>query len=103
MLENGDYPYHLKKRISSDNGHLSNKEAFELFENHRPNFMSHLLLSHLSKENNTPELALELFYKNNNGVAVSIASRYKATELFELKETAIKKAAPIVSMQLTLF
>jgi phosphoribosyl 1,2-cyclic phosphodiesterase len=103
MLENGDYPYHLKKRISSDNGHLSNKEAFELFENHRPNFMSHLLLSHLSKENNTPELALELFYKNNNGVAVSIASRYEATELFELKETAIKKAAPIVSMQLTLF
>jgi len=103
MLENGRYPFHLKKRISGDNGHLSNKEAYELFESHRSDFMSHLLLSHLSKENNTPELALELFNKNNNGVSISIASRHEATQLFELKETAIKKAASIISMQLSLF
>ena len=103
MLENGHYPFHLKKRISGDNGHLSNKQAFELFAKHRPSFMSHLLLSHLSKENNTPALALDLFNKNSYGVSVSIASRYESTQLFELKEKARKKAAPKLSMQLTLF
>ena len=36
MLENGRYPYHLKKRISGDNGHLSNRQAVELLINHRP-------------------------------------------------------------------
>ena len=52
MLEKGPYPFHLKKRISSDVGHLSNKQAMELFVQHRSPKLSHLLLSHLSKENN---------------------------------------------------
>ena len=47
MLQNGRYPYHLKKRISGERGHLSNRQALELFKSHRPAFMSHLLLSHL--------------------------------------------------------
>ena len=34
MLDEGHYPYHLKKRISSDKGHLSNKQALELFVQH---------------------------------------------------------------------
>ena len=36
MLENGRYPYHLKKRIRSEKGHLSNDQALELFKSHRP-------------------------------------------------------------------
>lgn len=59
MLNNGAYPYELKRRILSDKGHLSNEDcASELFE-----FVNcgtkHILLSHLSADNNTVELARE--------------------------------------------
>lgn len=84
MLETGRYPIHLKNRIRSGNGHLSNREALELFINHRPAFMSHLLLSHLSKENNSPELATGLFAKHAGNTAIIVASRYKATEVYNI-------------------
>ena len=61
MLENGRYPVYLKNRIRSGEGHLSNRQALELYLQHRPSFMSHILLSHLSKENNSPELVESLF------------------------------------------
>ena len=47
MLDKGRYPYHLKRRIRSGHGHLSNSQALEIFINHRPAYMTHLLLSHL--------------------------------------------------------
>src|SRR6195952_1597334 len=56
MLDNGGYPYHLKRRIRGGHGHLSNKQALELFTTHKPAFMTHLLLAHLSKNNNDPQL-----------------------------------------------
>ncbi len=61
MLANGGYPYYLKKRISGDEGHLSNQQALDLFLQHRPKQLSHLILSHLSKNNNKPELVEALF------------------------------------------
>lgn len=81
MLEHGRYPFHLKRRISGGKGHLSNREAFELFCQHRPVHMSHVLLSHLSQDNNCPDLARRLFESNAGNVQVSIASRHKETEL----------------------
>ena len=54
MLENGRYPIHLKERIRGGKGHLSNHEALELFRQHKPAHMSHIFLSHLSKDNNNP-------------------------------------------------
>ena len=82
MLENGRYPLHLKNRIRGGFGHLSNKEALDLFTAHRSPALSHLLLSHLSKENNLPELVEELFKQHANGVTITVASRYKATPVF---------------------
>lgn len=59
MLQNGPYPYFLKKRILSDHGHLSNEvcaeTAIKLLESGTTNFV----LGHLSKENNIPSLAYE--------------------------------------------
>ena len=60
MLEEGTYPLHLKNRIRGGEGHLSNKQALQLMIDHKPAFMSHLLLSHLSKNNNDPELVSNL-------------------------------------------
>lgn len=85
MLNNGSYPYYLKKRITGDKGHLSNSQALDLFKTHRPSYMSHLVLSHLSKNNNCPHLVQQLFNKDCNGVKIIVASRYEETEVYHIK------------------
>ncbi len=85
MLERGSYPVYLKNRIRGGMGHLSNKEALEIFINHRPVFMSHLLLSHLSKNNNSPELVQEIFNAHAGNVQITVASRFRETELFHIR------------------
>ena len=82
MLENGRYPYFLKRRIRGGYGHLSNKKALELFVNHRPDFMSHLFLSHLSRENNCPQLVHNLFSQVANGTKIIVASRLQETPVY---------------------
>lgn len=57
MLKNGSYPYTLKQRILSDTGHLSNDAAKELAVHACRAKTKTVLLGHLSKENNRPELA----------------------------------------------
>lgn len=60
MLKMGSYPYYLKRRILSEIGHLSNDNAGEIatlaVQGGR---VQSILLGHLSKENNFPELAFE--------------------------------------------
>jgi phosphoribosyl 1,2-cyclic phosphodiesterase len=82
MLMNGDYPYHLKRRIHSDHGHLSNAQALELFRNNRGGALKHLILSHLSRNNNSPELVERMFREHAGPVSISIASRYQETPVY---------------------
>jgi phosphoribosyl 1,2-cyclic phosphodiesterase len=89
MLDNGGYPYHLKRRIRGGRGHLSNKQALELFLAHKPACMSHLLLSHLSKNNNSVELVYKLFKANANGTEIVVASRYEETPVYRIGNTGI--------------
>lgn len=85
MLENGNYPYHLQQRIRGDQGHLSNAQALELFQHYRSKDLQLLILSHLSKNNNKPELVEKLFAPHANPTRIVIASRYTASEVFEVK------------------
>ncbi len=57
MLRNGPYPYHLKQRILSDRGHLSNDAAAEFALHCARQGTRDILLAHLSAENNTPAAA----------------------------------------------
>lgn len=99
MLHNGRYPYYLKKRISGGQGHLSNRQALELFSTHRPGFMSHLLLSHLSKENNCPDLVRELFMQHAGKTEIVIASRFAETPLYTIDGTAVAtKPLPVAEL-----
>lgn len=59
MLQVGPYPYYLKKRILGDRGHLSNETAGRLLCELLHDNMKAVMLGHLSKENNIPELAYE--------------------------------------------
>ncbi len=57
MLKFGPYPYHLKRRIRGAEGHLSNKDCAEFLPELIKNGAIHIVLGHLSKENNTPDVA----------------------------------------------
>lgn len=87
MLINGGYPYHLKQRISGDEGHLSNKQALDVFLNYKAPHLQLLLLSHLSKNNNKPELVEELFAPHAGDVQVVVASRFKESEVYTITGT----------------
>ena len=57
MLINGPYPYELKQRIRSRKGHLSNVDCAALASELYESGTEHIMLAHLSEENNLPELA----------------------------------------------
>ncbi len=59
MLQVGPYPYYLKQRILGDRGHLSNERAGQLLCQLLHDKLQAVVLGHLSKENNLPELAYE--------------------------------------------
>ena len=59
MLMVGTYPYYLKQRILGERGHLSNDTAAKLLCEVLHPGLKHVILAHLSKENNLPELAYE--------------------------------------------
>lgn len=82
MLEEGEYPYFLKQRIMSAGGHLSNYDcaafAKYLAEKGTKNFM----LSHLSQENNTPEIAYNVTSRalaDFDDVTLKVAARSQPT------------------------
>jgi phosphoribosyl 1,2-cyclic phosphodiesterase len=99
MLANGRYPHLLKNRIRGNKGHLSNKQALELFTTHRPACMSHLFLSHISKNNNCPKLVQQLFNEHANGVKMIVASRYEETALYHIHASnhVVEVPRPFVS------
>jgi phosphoribosyl 1,2-cyclic phosphodiesterase len=85
MLESGGYPYALKNRIRGGWGHLSNNQALRLFMEHRPPFMSHLFLAHLSENNNRPEIVQSLFGSCAGKTEIIVASRYAETPAYQIE------------------
>ncbi len=57
MLKNGPYPYSLKQRIASRLGHLSNADSAKEVRRLLESGTEHIILGHLSQENNTPQVA----------------------------------------------
>ena len=90
MLANGRYPYFLKKRISGGQGHLSNREALDLFTRHRSQSLTHLILSHLSSNNNNRELVHNLFTEKANGVNIVVASRFRESEVYHIETRLVE-------------
>lgn len=72
MLMNGPYPWHLKQRIKSRTGHLSNQDAVDLVNQLNESRLKHVILAHLSEENNHPDLASETMSQGLNGAQISI-------------------------------
>ena len=96
MLKAGKYPYVLKKRILGRTGHLSNDDAGKAAVKLAERNCKNIILGHLSKENNFPELALETVrlalteagLKIGRDVNLSIARRDGFSGLFQLTDNA---------------
>ena len=67
MLINGSYSWHLKQRIKGRTGHLSNMDAGILVSELRTDALKHVILAHLSEENNCPQKAIQEVSKSLNG------------------------------------
>jgi phosphoribosyl 1,2-cyclic phosphodiesterase len=111
MLANGRYPSFLKQRISGGEGHLSNAEALDIFIKYKPIFMSHLLLAHLSKDNNDVALVQRIFEEVAGETSVMVASRYEEMPIIILNKEDNSRAIFVVKkrkiikheLQLSLF
>jgi phosphoribosyl 1,2-cyclic phosphodiesterase len=86
MLQNGPYPYFLKQRISSNQGHISNmRSALSVLE-HSKSKMKNLLLCHLSEKNNNPLKAMQTFqqtlkHRSDLKPQIRIAPRFSSSQL----------------------
>jgi len=85
MLWKGIYPYHLKQRVASAQGHLSNDQAFELIRDFAGPELVHVFLSHLSGENNHPDLAASRFVSLSDRFQVSLTSRSSYSPVYKLR------------------
>jgi len=93
MLQVGPYPYYLKQRILGDRGHLSNENSGRLLSRILHDGLEHIVLGHLSKENNMPELAyeavrMEITMGDNpyhaNDFRISVANRSEPSQVINI-------------------
>ncbi|MBP1757586.1 MAG: metallo-beta-lactamase family protein [Firmicutes bacterium] len=91
MLAAGPYPQMLKRRIASDYGHLSNLDSARAILHFLSHGTDQFILSHLSKENNYPELALQTVRDHllthdariDHDLQVAVAKRFKVSDPVE--------------------
>ena len=83
MLMYGPYPYELKQRIASRRGHLSNPDSAVLAARLCATGTKHLMLAHLSQENNTPDTAYDACVSavGDEGVRICVAQPDEITEM----------------------
>jgi len=88
MLENGPYPYYLKKWIKSDSGHLSNRQSSLCVLEYARRKLKNLMISHLSEINNTPRIALSSFKilkeRQDLDIKLSVSTKDMPTRLMRI-------------------
>lgn len=91
VLKCCSYPFPLKSRIAGPNGHLSNNIAGKTIAHLMDSGLKSVVLGHLSKESNFPELAyntvleeLSKYDYDKNSIQLNVASRFEPTSFFEV-------------------
>ncbi|MDP8204790.1 MAG: MBL fold metallo-hydrolase [Candidatus Tenebribacter mawsonii] len=88
MLISGSYPPHLKQRIKSKQGHLSNEQAVDVIKKVYHPGLRNIILAHLSEENNLPKKAEKLMkdflIKKDKNLNLFVASQYESTKLIDV-------------------
>jgi len=83
MLKVGPYPWHVKQRVMSRHGHLSNLATADFLVNDYDGAAQVLVLAHLSETNNHPEIA-----RMSAEQALAMRQNGGATELHVASQTA---------------
>ncbi|MCP4501400.1 MAG: MBL fold metallo-hydrolase [Deltaproteobacteria bacterium] len=101
MLRTGPYPAHLKKRIMSRYGHLSNEESGFLLAKVNGPQLERVVLAHLSESNNTERLATEAAYNAvGDDVEIYVAPQSHPSPWFEVRESeSVSSAAPSATVE----
>jgi phosphoribosyl 1,2-cyclic phosphodiesterase len=91
MLWAGDYPEFLKERVGGDRGHLSNRQGAELLSALAHSRVEHVVLGHLSEQNNEPALALAaarqaLVSEGASHVGVTVADQRAGSKILSLTD-----------------
>jgi phosphoribosyl 1,2-cyclic phosphodiesterase len=90
MLITGPYPWYLKQRIKSRNGHLSNEESCNLLGKVLHKNLTCVVLAHLSEQNNHPEKALntvrQAVITQQSILKFHVASQYTSSEIINISE-----------------
>lgn len=89
VLKCCSYPYSLKTRISGPSGHLSNLEASQTIVKLMNSGLKEVMLGHISKESNFPELAYqtvldEVSLNSATKIPIHIASRSMPTDIIHI-------------------
>lgn len=92
LKQNAFYPAHLKKRILGKKGHLSNESGAAAAVELAQSGTRHLLLGHLSSENNTPDLAFRTTLaaleragaEMDRDVTLNVAGRYRTSCIYTI-------------------
>lgn len=91
ILRYARYPYYLKQRIAGPNGHLSNQEAGQTIINLLSSGVNNIMLGHLSKQTNFPELAYKTVMDeiieskvNANDLILNVANRDKPSNIINI-------------------
>ena len=90
MLMNCNYPWNLKERVKSRNGHLSNNDCARFIKEMYTDKLKKIFLAHVSKDSNTPKLIQETLEDEFMGMlrkpSYEITSQDNVTKLFKIDE-----------------
>lgn len=100
MLTSGAYPEYLKSRIRGANGHLENEIGAQfvadIYRNANEGKLRYLFLCHLSKDNNTPECALQAYHKilGEKGISIGEGKETIADRQCDIQLVALPRYEP---------
>ncbi|MGI8967832.1 MAG: MBL fold metallo-hydrolase [Chloroflexota bacterium] len=99
MLQTGRYPAYLRKRVAGPTGHLSNTQAATILAEHVRESGTEVWLAHLSKENNTPQLAVRTVQR----ILKSSAAAGASVQAIRRDRPSLRWTGQLKPRQLSLF
>lgn len=96
LLKAGRYPERLKQRVISGHGHLSNVQAHDIVSRLAPQKLHAVFLSHISRENNRPDIALDVFADMADKYLIKVMSRDEASDIWSVTPDGVKLVPPVI-------
>lgn len=96
LLKAGRYPERLKQRVISGQGHLSNAQAHDIVSRLSPQKLHAIFLSHISRENNRPDIALATFADMADKYLIKVMSRDEASDIWSVTPDGVRLVPPVL-------